>query len=128
MTAKVYWLDEPDIMVAEYAGDLTNDDIDQAMDVCLKTLDQQNCHFLVDTLQLKTLPKDIFKIGSLVKLINHPRRGWLIFVAQQNVMVKFAVQVLVRSNFKMMTDRDQAVAFLREAVRSAKSNSQVTSQ
>ena len=94
MPSKVYWLDEPDIMVAEYSGDVTSEDIDAAMAQCMAVLENHSCDFIVDTLQMASLPKDILRIGSLVNLVKHPNRGWLIMVSQQNVMLKFAVQVM----------------------------------
>jgi hypothetical protein len=73
----------------------------------------------VDTLHIAALPKDIFRIGSLLSLVNHSNRGWLIFVAQHNVMLKFAVQVMVRNKFRFMSSRDEAIAFLRDVVKHA---------
>ncbi|MAS32693.1 MAG: hypothetical protein CL610_01725 [Anaerolineaceae bacterium] len=113
MPANVYWLDEPDIMIADYTGDLTREDVEGAMEKCLAALENTNCSFVVDTTQVQTLPKDIFRIGPLLSLVNHPQRGWLIFVGQQNVMLKFAVQVIVRHKFRFMESRDEAVALLR---------------
>ncbi|MBZ0298540.1 MAG: hypothetical protein K8J31_02315 [Anaerolineae bacterium] len=117
MPSNVYWLDEPHIMVAEYSGSVSHEDIQSAMDQCLSVLSQHSCHFLVDTTQVTTLPKDLLRLGPVLTLINHSNRGWLIFLAHQNIMIKFAVQVMVRNKFRFMTSREEAVTFLTDIVK-----------
>lgn len=117
MPTKVYWLDEPKILVAEYSGEISGDDIDKVMGECVKIVTQHSCHFLVDILQITSLPKDILRMGSLMNFVNHPNRGWLVFAGHQNVMVKFAAQVLVRNKFRFSSSREEAVSFLQDLVR-----------
>lgn len=117
MPARVFWLEEPTILVAEYSGEITGEEIDSAMAECLKVVKEHSCHFLVDILQIKTLPKDILRMGSLLSFLNHPNRGWLLFAGHQNVMVKFAAQVMVRNKFRFVTSREEGEKFLRELVR-----------
>lgn len=117
MPTRVYWLQEPTILVAEYSGEVTGDEIDSAMSECLKVVKEQSCHFLVDILQITTLPKDILRMGSLLNFLNHPNRGWLLFAGHQNVMVKFAAQVMVRNKFRFVNSREEGENFLRELVR-----------
>ncbi len=114
MPTQVYWLDEPHILVAEYSGAITGEEIDSAMAECLKVVAEHSCHFLVDILQITALPKEILRLGSLMSFINHPNRGWLVFAGQQNVMVKFAAQVMVRNKFRFVNSRAEAVTFLKD--------------
>lgn len=117
MPAQVYWLDEPHILVAEYTGEITGEQIDGAMAECLKVVAEHSCHFLVDILQIKSMPKDILRMKSLINFLNHPNRGWLVFAGHQNVMVKFAAQVMVRNKFRFVSSREEAVTFLRDLTR-----------
>jgi hypothetical protein len=114
MPAKVYWIDEPTILVAEYIGEVTGEDIDSAIAQCEAVLKEHSCHYLVDVLNMKSLPKDIMRMKSLINFINNPLRGWLAFAGHQNMLVKFAAQVMVRNKFRFVNSREEGETFLRD--------------
>ncbi len=117
MSSNVYWIEEPFIMSADYAGDVTVEDMDNAMGKCLAAVEKGPCFFLVDTRAMTSVTTRVMKIGSLLNFVKHPNACWFAFVGH-NIMLRFAVQVLLASHrkFKMMDSREQAIAFLRERV------------
>jgi hypothetical protein len=117
MPSNVYWIEAPFIMSADYNGEVTVKDLDDAMEKCLAAVDKGPCCFLVDTQAMTSVTPSVMKIGSMLRLVNHPNACWFAFVGQ-NIMLKFAVQVLLSSHrkFKMMESREQALTFLRERV------------
>jgi hypothetical protein len=71
----------------------------------------------VDTLAMTSVTPNVMKISSLIKFVKHPNACWFAF-AGQNIMLKFAVQVLLSSHkkFKMVQSREEGLAFLRERI------------
>jgi hypothetical protein len=117
MSSNVYWIEEPLIMSADYAGDVTADDLDNAMEKCVAAVEKGPVFFLVDTVAMTSVTPRVMRVGSLVNFVKHPNACWFVFIGQ-NIMLKFAVQVLLASNpkFRMMENREQGIAFLRERV------------
>ena len=73
------------------------------------------CYFLIDTLPMTSIQPTFFKMGSLLKLINHPNNKWMVLVVADNPFMKFAVQVLVRNRSVTVVDtREKALNFIQE--------------
>src|SRR5258705_9495475 len=108
MTAKTYWIEEPVIMAAEYEGNVSNEDIDQIMEACMKVVETQPCYFLVDTLKMSSIQPNFLKLNSLLKFVSHPNLRWLAMVIGYNPMIRFAIQVLVRKNASVFSTREDA--------------------
>lgn len=116
MPTKVYWIDEPYIMGAEYIGNISEQDIEDVMAECQKYVDNQPIYFLVDNLQMTSLPPNVFKIASLMKLVNHPNTRWFVMVTGSYTFLKFAIQVIVRNRIKVVNNREEGLKFLRDMV------------
>lgn len=118
MPSKAYWVDEPNIMSADYYGAVTSDDLDSALTACLAEVENKVIYFVVDMSGSESLPTNLLKLASLSKLTSHPNARWFAFV-KPPVLVRFAMQVFHRHNSKIFATRDEALGFLREQVRSA---------
>jgi hypothetical protein len=116
MPTKVYWIDEPWIMSADYIGGISVQDIDDVMEKCLAYLEKQEIYFLVDTTQMTSLPPNVFKVKSLAKLINHSNTRWLVMTAGDNPLLKFVIQVMIRNRIKVVNNREEGLQFLRDLV------------
>lgn len=116
MPTKVYWVDEPWIISADYIGAISVQDIDEVMGECLAYLEKQEVYFLVDTTQMTSLPPNVFKISSLAKLINHSNTRWLAMTAGDNPLLKFVIQVMIRNRIKVVNNREEGLQFLRDLV------------
>ncbi|HSS97212.1 MAG TPA: hypothetical protein VLK33_09285 [Terriglobales bacterium] len=102
-------------MSADYIGHVAPQDIEEVMQQCLAQLDVHPCYFLIDTLPMTSIQPTFFKMGSLLKLINHPNNKWMVLVVADNPFMKFAVQVLVRNRAVTVVDtREKAQSFLTE--------------
>lgn len=115
MPSRVYWLEEPIIMVAEYSGAVTTEDLDEALKMCLAYLEDHTIYFLVDLESADSIPTNLLKLASLNQIIDHERSRWFAFL-QPNTLVKFAMQVMMRNHARVFDNRDAAVAFLRERI------------
>ena len=115
MPSRVYWLDEPTIMVAEYSGDVTTDDLDTALTACLGYLDHEIIYFMVDMRTVDKMPTNLMKLASLSQLVNHENARWFAFV-KPNILVKFAMQVMHRNYARTFEEWDAALVFLHDRI------------
>ena len=115
MPSKVYWAEEPAIAAADYEGVVTTEDLEHVMAECLKMVEVNPVYFVVDMLKATSLPKNILKLASLSKLVNHPNSRWFAFIGPP-VIVRFAMQVIHRKSAKIFETREDGLIFLRERV------------
>jgi hypothetical protein len=121
MPTTVQWIRESLILEVIYFGDVSASDIESVMDHCLSLVEKSPCSFVIDTTRIESLPKDLFKLRSMIRFINHPNTDWLVFVGQHNAMIRFAIQVLVRKRVKLLSSRAEAIAFLEQVQQSSPS-------
>ncbi len=119
MPSQVYWLEEPTIMVAEYSGEVTSEDLDSALSECLEYLKEQTIYFLVDLESADRIPTNLFKLASLTEVVNHDNSRWFAFL-KPNTLVKFAMQVILRNHARVFEDREAAITFLHERIEEEK--------
>ena len=112
MPARTYWIREPWIMGVDYIGAVTKEAIEKVMDDCLAQVEKQRIYFLIDTSTLTSVPKELLKLGPMLKFLHHPNTHWLVFVGIQNPMVSFAIRLLVHKEVKLFAKRDEALKFL----------------
>lgn len=115
MPSRVYWLEEPTIMVAEYSGEVTTEDLDHALVACLEYLENYTIYFMVDMTTVEKMPTNVLKMATLSQLVNHERARWFAFV-KPNILVKFAMQVMHRNFARTFEEKDEALAFLHERI------------
>jgi hypothetical protein len=116
MPTNVYWIDEPWIMGVDYMGHVTEQEVEAVMHTCLEIVDNRPCYFLADTLPMTSIQPSLFKIGALLRFVNHPNNRWLALVVGQNPLIKFAVQVMMRKSFTVVDNREKALEILRARV------------
>jgi hypothetical protein len=112
---RVYWLDESHILMHEYTGMTTDEQIKETIVEDLKYLENGPASFLVDMTNLHKMPNNIMRLVQSQQILNHPNLRWMALV-KPNMFIKMAVQVVRLRNFEVFDDREAAIAFLREKV------------
>jgi hypothetical protein len=112
MPARTYWIREPWIMGVDYVGAITKEEIETVMEDCLQQVEKQRIYFLIDTSGLTSVPRELLKLGPMLRFLHHPNPHWLVFVGIQNPMVSFAIRLLVHKEVKLYASRDEAMKFL----------------
>lgn len=115
MPQKVYWIQEPHIMSADYCEVVSAEDLDQALSRCLAEVEKNKVYFLVDMSEATSWPTNILKFASLNGLISHPNTQWFVFVGP-STFIKFIIQMSRRNRVKVFETRKEALAFLEERV------------
>ena len=118
MPSKAYWVDEPNIMSADYYGAVSTEDLDNALMACLVEVEKKAVHLVVDMSGSESFPTNVLKLASLNKLTSHANARWFAFV-KPPTLVRFAMQIFHRHNSKIFATREEALAFLREQVQEA---------
>jgi hypothetical protein len=113
MPYKVYWIQEPSIMAAEWIGHVSVEEFESGMRECLSPLEHYPINFLVDMQQALTLPTNVLKLGPLRTLLSHKNSGWFAFVGP-NRFIKFLIQLSQLKHMKVFDSREEAVQFLEE--------------
>ena len=112
MPVHQYWLQEPSILGVDYVGAISVEDIEGVMASCIDAVAKQPTYFLIDTTQIGALPKTLLRLNSMIEFLKHPNTRWLVFVGLNNPVVRFAIQLMVHRNVKIMDSREAALAFL----------------
>jgi hypothetical protein len=112
----ISWLDEPFILCHTYVGDVSAQEIDDALQAGLGAVEHNPVHFLIDIRASSSIPGSVIRLPGAAQLVKHPNTGWFVIVGTSS-LVKFFLQVFVRNRFKVVDTLDEAAAFLQERVR-----------
>ncbi len=115
MPSQVYWIEEPAIMVVDYSGQVTVEDVRTVVRQCLGALHHNPVYFLVDFSAAVSVALEIVELSSLSQWIYHPNSRWFAYV-KPNRLFASLMQVRHHDSFKAFEDRDEALAFLHHAV------------
>jgi hypothetical protein len=113
MAVKLFWLEPDRILMGEYTGTATGDDLALAMEESLKACDLMPTGILVDVSHIEGFETSFVNMPSALKLVRHPNMAGLAMVGN-NGLIRFAAQMLmVGARMKICTSRAEAVAFLK---------------
>ena len=115
MPAKTHWLEEPNILNIQYSGQVSVDDMRHIIAVCVIALVKGPVHFLVDFSEVTSFDPHIIELSSLSEWLYHPNARWFAYVRLTG-LYKNLLQTRHQNNIKFFKEREEAEAFLREAV------------
>jgi hypothetical protein len=115
MPSKVYWVEKPWIMSADYEGRLTVQDFDDVMRVCLEALEHQPVYFVVDLSKISTYPLAAPKISSMMKMRSHPNTAAFAWVGANRIS-RVLISKMIFKPMGFFDRRPDAIAYLRQRV------------
>lgn len=110
------WLHEPHTLYTHFDGHVTGNDLKITMVEYLGALQLQPAYFLMDFLDVNSVPARLLDFPLLLQVLNHGNMQWMVFLkreAQYSVMT----QMLSRDKVKTFRDFKSGEAFLRSMVR-----------
>jgi hypothetical protein len=109
------WLDEPYILVTDFAGVVTSIDLKMAMLEYLGASQEQPMYFLLDFMQANYVPEKLLDLPLLLQVMNHANTRWLVIVKPE-VEASYMTQILTKDRARVFRDRESAASFLRKMV------------
>lgn len=116
MSFRTTWVNEPYIIVTEYAGRVTGGELDMNMLEYLGIVQDQPVYILLDFTNADTIPGKLFELSSAGLVINHANTSWFAVVNPAGQPSR-ATRMLARDSIKVFNDRKAAEGFLRAMVR-----------
>lgn len=123
MAHQTGWIDENKrIWFADYIGDITPEDIAGAGEAGCNVADEGAVYALIDFTDANSWPKNLIgiagKTDKLMQFSKHPNAIWFAF-SGANTVIRFGIQVFMRSKVKVFETREEAVTFLNEMAETA---------
>lgn len=119
MPVHLQWLYKDRIVLQQFHGILTTEDITQMVDSSEKMVDQGTApvHTLVDSMYLVKYPTNLATMRRAISTTPNTKLGWVILVQQNNPLLKFLGSMLAQLAVKnvrlrIFDNHVQALEFL----------------
>jgi hypothetical protein len=122
MAHEIEWIEEPWIMKVRYWERMTTDDIETVMKRCLEVADEHPINFWVDLSDLKFHDPRLFRSVALARLLRHHNTKWFAFTGLTGMLELSAKLLLRLASFRIFSDGEAAVAFLRDRAEEQKAS------
>lgn len=110
------WINEPYILLTEYTGHVTGNDVNLSMLQYLGAAQEQPIYILLDFSKSDYVPHQVLELSSVSQVINHANTRWFVVINPKD-KDSYATRLLAGTRIKTFADKPSALAFLRGMVR-----------
>lgn len=120
MPLQVSWIESPLILGIDLVADINADEIDALGREGVASVRRQYVYFLIDFSEVGSLPKNLvntaLRSAALMELVNHENARYFVFVKPPASARQMIDMVFRTVSHRIMDDRDDAIAYLRDTV------------
>ena len=122
MPGKISWLIKNKVIILQYIGDVTIEEIQKVADYGNPIISGASAplvHVIVDETQMTDHPKNVLQgVKAMNTTLSNPKLGWLYFVSIPSEVISFVTKMVLsaaRTRYRVVDTLDEAKAALMEA-------------